>query len=199
MTMRTWRVAGLLVAIGLASWIAVAEDAPEMSAEQQAAMAAWQKAMTPGPQHAALAKMAGEFTTTVTWYTEPGGEPQVSAGAASRKMILGGRVLEEMYRGTFMDQPFEGRGLTGYDNVAGQWWSSWVDNMSTGLMTSYGEWDLDAGVATFHGEYVDPETGEIQGNRTVITVRENGDEHMAMFMLTATGEFKSMEILYQRR
>jgi hypothetical protein len=114
-------------------------------------------------------------------------------------MIMGGRYLEEEFRSTFMDQPFEGRGYTGYDNVAGQWWGSWFDNMSTGLLTSYGEWDLESGIGTFHGEYVDPATGRIVPTRTVVRLLEGGDEQMETYMLMDTGEFKSMVILYERK
>ena len=31
-----------------------------------------------------------------------------------------------------MGMPFEGIGRTGYDNVTGKYWSTWIDNMSTG-------------------------------------------------------------------
>jgi hypothetical protein len=196
----TFRRAAFFVAIlALVGGGALAGDAPAMSEEEQAAMAAWQKAMTPGPQHAEMAKMVGEFKLTVKSYMDPGSEPQVSSGTASRKMILGGRYLEETVNGTVMDQPFEGRGVTGYDNVAGQWWGSWIDSMSTGLMTSYGEWDDEAGIGTFHGEYIEPMTGEVQETRTVIRRLDGGDELMEMYMITPAGEAKSMEILYERQ
>jgi hypothetical protein len=178
---------------------AVAQDAPATNAEQQAMMEAWQRAMTPGPQHASLAKMAGEFKLTVKMYTDPGAAPDVSTGTASRKMILGGRYLEETVHGTVMGQPFEGHGITGYDNVTGQWWGTWIDSMSTGLMTSHGDWDDEAGVGTFWAESADPMTGKPQKNRTVMRRLEGGDEVMEMYMETPGGEVKSMEILYQRQ
>lgn len=179
--------------------VAVAQDAPAMTAEQQAMMEAWQRAMTPGPQHASMARMAGEYKLTVKMFMEPGGPPEVSTGKASRSMILGGRYLEETVHGTVMGQPFEGRSLTGYDNVTGRWWGTWVDNMSTGLMTSHGDWDEDAGVGTFWGEGTDPLTGEVQKSRTVVRRLDGGDELMEMYMATDAGEVKSMEILYERQ
>ena len=197
MTLRS--AACVIVVLGLLSGVALAQEAPEMSAEQQAMMKAWQEAMTPGPQHTEMAKMVGEFTMTVKSYMEPGGEPDVSTGTASRKMIMGGRYLEETVTGTVMGQPFEGRGLTGYNNVTGKWWGTWLDNMSTGINTSHGEWDFQKGVGVFYGDYVDPMTKVIEETRGVITQLEGGSELMEMFMITATGEFKSMEILYERK
>ena len=192
-------LASLIVVSVFTLGLAVAQEAPEMSAEQEAMMKAWQEAMIPGPQHAEMAKMVGEFTMTVKSYMEPGGEPDVSTGTASRKMIMGGRYLEETVTGTVMGQPFEGRGLTGYDNVTGKWWGTWLDNMSTGINTSHGEWDFQKGVGVFYGDYVDPMTKIITETRGVITRLDDGAELMEMFMIEPTGEFKSMEILYERK
>jgi hypothetical protein len=146
-----------------------------------------------------LAKMAGEYTLTVKSYMEPGAEPEVSTGTASRRMILGGRYLEETVHALMMGEHFEGRGLTGYDNVTRSWWGSWIDTMSTGLMINSGAWDEEAGVGTFEGEYNDPVTGELQSSRSVIRRLPNGDELMEMYMTTAVGEVKALEILYQRK
>ncbi len=33
-----------------------------------------------------------------------------------------------------MGMPFEGMGIDGYDNLAKQYVSTWVDNMGTGIM-----------------------------------------------------------------
>jgi hypothetical protein len=187
----------LVVVAALTGGTAVAQDAPAMSAEEKAAMEAFQRAGTPGKEHAKMEAMAGEYTITVTSYPAPGADPMVSRGTASRKMIMGGRHLEEIVRSSFMGQTFEGRGVTGFNNITGTWWGTWIDNMSTGVAVSHGSWDT--GVGIFFGEYIDPATKEIQETKTVVTMLEGGDERMEMFMLLPTGEFKSMEILYERR
>jgi len=183
----------------LAAGAALAQDSAAPSGDQQAIMEAYQRAATPGPQHAILAAMAGEFTLTLKSFNEPGAEPEVSTGTATRKMVLGGRYLEETVQASVMGQPFEGRGLTGYDNVTRTWWGAWIDSMSTGIMITSGSWDEEAGVGSFEGEYNDPVTGELQSSRSVIRRLPNGDELMEMYMTTAFGEVKAMEILYQRR
>jgi hypothetical protein len=188
-------VAMALVAAGAT----LAQEKTSPSDEQTAIMEAYQRAATPGAQHAVLAKMAGEFTITLKMFNEPGAEPEVSTGTSSRRMILGGRYLEETVHASVMGQPFEGRGLTGYDNVTGSWWGSWIDTMSTAIMITGGAWDEETGVGTFEGEFNDPVTGELQSSRSVIRRLPNGDELMEMYMTSAVGEVKSMEILYQRR
>ena len=183
----------------LAAGAALAQDKTTPSADQKAIMEAYQRAATPGPQHAVLAAMAGEFTLTLKSFNEPGAEPEVSNGTSTRKMILGGRYLEETVHASVAGQAFEGRGLTGYDHVTQSWWGSWIDTMSTGIMITSGAWDEEAGVGTFEGEYNDPVTGELQSSRSVIRRLPNGDELMEMYMTTAVGEVKALEIVYQRK
>jgi hypothetical protein len=183
----------------LATGVALAQDETTPSDEQTAIMEAYQRAAALGPQHAMLAGMAGEFRLTLRSFNEPGSEPAVSTGTSTRKMILGGRYLEETVHASVAGQPFEGRGLTGYDNVTRSWWGSWIDTMSTGIMITGGTWDEEAGVGTFEGEYNDPVTGELQSSRSVIRRLPNGDEQMEMYMTTAVGEVKALEILYQRK
>ena len=196
---RNTRFAVVAITLLVAAGAALAQDSAAPSGDQQAIMEAYQRAATPGPQHANLAAMAGEFTLTLKSFNEPGAEPEVSTGTATRKMVLGGRYLEETVQASVMGQPFEGRGLTGYDNVTRTWWGAWIDSMSTGIMITSGSWDEEAGVGSFEGEYNDPVSGELQSSRSVIRRLPNGDELMEMYMTTAFGEAKAMEILYQRR
>src|SRR5262249_52979692 len=91
---------------------AAAKAAP-MSEDQM--MAEMMKLATPGPYHEMLKKFAGSWKTETKMWMGPG-EPQVSEGTAEASMILGGRFLKQEAKGNFMGQPFEGFGLTGYDN-----------------------------------------------------------------------------------
>jgi len=170
----------------------------EMSAEEQAAMAAWQKAMTPGPQHAELASSAGDWDLALTMWMEPGAEPTKTTATATRTMLWD-RILVEDVQGDMMGMAFTGHGMTGYDNVTGEWWSTWMDNMSTGVMTSTGTWDEESGTATYWGESVDPMTGKPMKVRMVITPGAD-KETMVMYMTPEGGEeHKSMEIVYTRK
>ena len=65
----------------------------------------------------------------------PGADPMVMDGTSENRWVMGGRYLEQRFNGNFMGMPFEGIGYTGYDNVKKQYWGTWMDNMSTGMMT----------------------------------------------------------------
>jgi hypothetical protein len=171
---------------------------PEMSPELQAMMAAWEKAMTPGAPHAALAESAGEWEFSGRFWMEPGAPPMESSGTASRSMLFGGRVLEEKVSSTFMGQAWEGLGLTGYDNVSGEYWSVWTDSMSTGVMLATGTC-AEGGSCTFAGSYNDPMTGQPKPVRMTMEQAE-GREIFRMYEAGPDGTDRmSMELVYTRR
>lgn len=188
----------VLAALALVAGAGAQEPAaPAMTPEQQAMMEAWQKAMTPGPQHAQLAASVGTWDVASTWWMEPGKEPEKSTGTAERTMILGGRVMVEKFNGNMMGQPFEGMGTTGFDNVTQKWWGTWSDSMSTGLMTTTGT--CEGTKCEFSGTYADAMTG---GMQTMRMVSEHGpdSETMVMYGPGPDGkEFKMGELVYTRR
>ena len=98
--------------------------APEMTPEQKAEMEAYMKAGTPGAPHQMLASTAGTYDLKIKSWHEPGAPAMEETGTATRKMMLGGRVLVEDVTSTMMGMPFTGHGMTGYDNVTGKYWST---------------------------------------------------------------------------
>ena len=173
------------------------EAPPDMPPAMQEAMAAWQEAMTPGEPHEYLAEAAGSWKITTKTWMAPGAEPQINEGTAEREMIMGGRYLEERVTGTVMGMPFEGYALSGYDNVSGKYWGTWVDNLSTGLMTMEGERDGDS--LTWYAEGSDPMTGGT-AKMKIVTTSEGPDREVSEFYEMREGEeVKSMEIVYERQ
>ncbi len=165
--------------------------------DQAAMMAAWQKAMTPGEPHAELAKGAGEWKMTVRAWMDPAGEPMVSEGKAERQMILGGRVLEEHSTSDMMGMAFEGIARTGYDNVTGTYWSSWIDNMSTACYLQHGSKDAD-GSTTYRGEFDNPMTGGKTQVRSVVRWESDDVQHFEWYEDHGEGEVKTLVITYER-
>lgn len=182
----------LCVLFGLSP--AVAQDeAPD----EDAMMQAMADAATPGEVHERLAESVGSWNMEIKMWMGPG-EPAVSTGTAERRMILDGRVLVEEVTSSVMGQTFTGFGMTGYDNVTGKYWGTWNDNMSTGIGTSQGTFDAEAGVYTFHGEMADPMTGTMKKNHATITLKD-GQEIMEMYEMHGGEEVKTMEIVYSRK
>ena len=176
-----------------------ATKAPEMTPEQKAEMEAYMRAGTPGAPHQTMAAMAGTYDLKVKSWHEPNAPATEEAGTATRKMILGGRVLVEDVNSTMMGSPFSGQGLRGYDNVTGKYWSIWMDSMSTGMMTSEGTCD-DKGGCTFNGSWNDPVTKGPYKVRMTTRWTSPTTEIFEMFGPGKDGkEMKMMEITYTKK
>jgi hypothetical protein len=180
---------------------AAAQEAagPQMTPETQAMMEAFQKAGTPGAQHQQLASLAGTYDLTVKAWHAPGTEPTTDTGTATRKMILGDRVMVEEVTSQMMGQPYSGQGLHGFDNVTGKYWSTWSDSMSTGLMVSEGSCDAKL-TCTYTGTYHDPVTKQPQTSRMTTRWTDKSTEVFEMYGPGPDGrETKMMEITYKKR
>lgn len=170
----------------------------EMSPEDAAAMQAMMDSMTPGPEHAALAERTGAYDMSVTMWEPSSPEPTTLTGTAERTMILGGRVLQEKVSAEVMGMPFEGEARTGYDNVTDTYWSTWVDNMSTGLNSSTGK-QLEDGSLELVGEAPNPMVGGMVKQKSLSQRRDDGSELSTMYEQRDGEWVKTMEIVYTPR
>ena len=205
----TKRVLLSLVVAGLAMSLAVlAADkpvekgkapaaAPAMDEQMKQMMEMMEKMGTPGPQHADLMKLAGKWKVVTKSWMGPG-DPMVTEGTAAYKPVLGGRFLMEEVHGVFMDKPFEGMGLTGYDNQHKEYVGTWMDNMGTMIMTSHGSMDASGKVLTMTSEFDDPATGQKSPVRMVTTFMDPNTKKFEMFENHGGQEVRSMEITYTR-
>ena len=125
---------------------------------------------------------------------------QVSSGTSQFESIFGGRFIRQTFKGVAMGQPFEGMGINGYDNVKKQYWGTWMDSMSTAIMTTTGTASTDGKTWSFTGSMTDPMTGkDIQVDEKVFVT--DADHHtFEMWMPGPDGKsYKSMEIVYSRK
>jgi hypothetical protein len=152
---------------------------PEQKAMMQAGEARWAANATPGKAHENLAKLAGEWDATIRISMGPGtGEWMESQGSATFKMILGGRYLKQSFK-CLMEMPgeepmpFEGLGLTGYNNRTGQYESTWMDNTGTAINVSKSPEGTDpddeesAATGTYYDPFMDLETQSKEVSRWV--------------------------------
>lgn len=167
--------------------------------KQAAEEKAWKEYMTPGKEHQLLAKSDGEWTEEITMWMEPGSEPSKSNGTVESKMILEGRYQHMTHKGTFNGMPFEGIGITGYDNAKKVFFNSWIDNMGTGMMYSEGKWK-DAGKSIeYKGKSIDPVSGLELTLRQLIKIIDDNNQTIEMFTTVKGKEYKSMEIKLTRK
>jgi hypothetical protein len=186
------KIGSLVVASCL---LALALPAVAQPPSDAAAQEAYMKAATPGENHKILGNYVGDWTFTNKMWMAPGQPPVESGGTIHAEWILGGRYVQSVYKGNMMGMPFEGHGTDGYDNVAGKYVSSWVDNMGTGIMTSSGTCDANK-VCTQSGDMLDPATGQKVTMRSVISWVSDTSFKLEMYVKDASGnEMKMMEMV----
>ena len=182
-------------AILFVSAVAMAADAPsQMTAQQQATMEKMMKAATPGPQHAMLAKLAGDWTCKVKVQMDPSQPWQESQSTAKITTLMDGRYIQEVDTGEMGGMPFSGLGTTGFDNVSGKYVWTWLDNMGTGIMTGVGTADASGKVITMIGTMNDPVTGKPTKERSVTTIIDD-DHHTFEMFGTPPGVKKEMKVM----
>ena len=183
-------VLALVATMPLITWAGADADPAKMEA--------WTRAMTPGEPHAELAELAGEWSYTVTVWEEPKGEPTVLHGVSLKTMIMGGRFLREELTGEYMGQPFKGYGLTGHDNVTGEYVSIWLDNMGTGIHFYTGE-ETARGERTYTSTVHDPISGKAMATRSVGRTIDRDNHDFESYMTLPDGtEFLHMRVDYTR-
>lgn len=193
------RMLGAALVLGLT--LAATQPALGQEYDEAAVMAAYEKAITPSAAHAKLAELEGTWAMTVTMWMDPNADPVISAATSTSKMVLGGRYLFDTVEGTAMGQPFSGMGWTGYDNVAGEYVSTWIDNFGTGIFTSRGDWDDEADGLVMRGSYVDPVSGQEVKVKSVSRM-DGPDKQIFAWYEKRAGEAegrKTMEIVSVRQ
>jgi hypothetical protein len=173
--------------------------APEMTPEQKAMMEAWQRASEVRAEHRQLAAFAGNWNSRVSMWEAEGQPPTESAGKETTAVIYDGRYVESVYEGSFMGAPFTGRSFMGYDNLAGKYFVTWIDSMSTGFWIAYGDYDAASKRYEFIGDMHDMMAPATKLKvRTTVTV-ESPDAYTFDWYETRDGkERKTMSIAYTR-
>ena len=173
--------------------------ASEMSPEQEAMMAKWKEYATPGQHHRVLDAVVGSWDYAIKYWMADGAPPEESIGTSESSWIMGGRFVQDKTSGTSMGQPFEGIGITGYNNGTGKYSSYWFDNMGTGSMYSEGTYDAEAKTISSSGNFHCPFRGET-AYRSVLTITDNDHHTYEMYMTEQDGtEFRAMKIEYTRK
>lgn len=171
-----------------------AADQPDASAE------AWMKASQPGDNHKLLNNMVGTWTAKCKfWMGGPEAPATESSGTMVNRWVLDNRFVRMEFTGEFMNSPFQGLGYFGFDNVDQKFVGSWMDTMSTNMMTSTGTYDAAKKTFTMTGKFKDPQSGQMVTSRDVTTVTDNNSHKMEMYHTGADGkEHKMGEIVYTR-
>jgi hypothetical protein len=186
-----------VLSLALTGTAFAADEASKMTPEMQEKM---QKAMSPNENHKIFEGLVGKWTYTSQCWMDPSGKPETSTGTSENTLIYGGRFLKSDVKGTWMNQPFEGVNTLGYDNGRGEYVSTWVDSMATGIMLTTGQYDAASKTLNLKGTCACPITGDKNMSmRTEWKVVDADHNTYTMYATDKEGkETKGMEIVYTR-
>ncbi len=187
----------LALSIGISA--SAADSAKD--AKMQEMMKKMKEYGTPGESHKVLSDLAGNWTFTIKHWETADAKPQESTGTSTMKMILGGRWLQQDAKSEMMGMPYEGFGLTGFDNLKKKYEAFWFDNMGTGAMHGEGTFDSKTKTLKETGTYSCPIVGKDTAYRTDWKIQDKDNFTYTMHgkgMNPKGKEFKQMEITYKR-
>jgi hypothetical protein len=138
-----------------------ATPSDEQRVSMEEGMKRWKEACATNDHHKDLAQAIGKWDTeTRVWVQGPDAEPRSEKGTAEFKWLVEGRWLMQETQGPFMNTPRKGFGITGYDSYKKKYVSSWVDSITTTLITYEGNFDQTGKVMLSFGLLDEPITGE---------------------------------------
>ena len=149
----------------------------------------------PGPEHAKLKELEGNWDAVVTSHMDG----KKSKGEASYKMECGGLWLTSDFKGQMEGQPFHGKGFDSYDATKKKHIGVWVDSMMTVPLVMEGTRDAATKTTTCTGECPGPD-GKLMKVKAVTKEISANQHTFEMYMVAADGkETKTMTIEYTRR
>lgn len=145
-------------------------------------MQAVNDAATPGKMHEHLAKDVGVWHGKNTMWMSPGAEPVQSESTSTITPLMDGRFTKLEVKGEMPGMgPFQAIGITGFDNVAQRFVSTWIDNHGTGMMNGTGELSRDGKTLTWKFSYNCPVTKKPAVMRQVETTTGPKTKTLEMF------------------
>ncbi len=160
-------------------------------------MMAFAEAGTPGEMHKHLAEAVGTWRAQTTMWMGPGTEPMRSGGRSTAETMMDGRFVKVEMTGAMPGMgPYNGFGIYGYDNVAKQFQSVWIDNHGTGMMIGTGELASDGKTLTWTYNYTCPITKKPTAFREIEHIIDEDTRKLEMHGIDPKSgeEYKMMEI-----
>jgi len=165
--------------------------------------AAMQKAMEdfakPGDMHKWLAKFTGTWDGRIIEFSNPA-KPDTSKAVEVVGMMLNGLYQTTAFSGKMQGMTFEGRSITGYDNAKKEFVSSWIDNMSSGIVSMTGTYDEKTKTLNLAGTQTNPVTAKDMSIRQEMIIVDDDSYTLVMYGTGQDGkEAKFMEGFFKRR
>lgn len=153
----------------------------------------------PAEGHKILKKDLGTWDAEVKMWMGPG-EPMTSKAVEVNRMLGEFWIVSE-FKGDFGGMPFEGRGMTGYDEASNTYNGVWIDSMTPHTTHTSGKWDADKNAFVFETNGIGPD-GRPQTGKIVVVYHDDGSRTMSMYQPDPSNPkelAKVMEIKYTKR
>jgi hypothetical protein len=167
----------------------------------EADMAAMTEAATPGKMQEKLAKDAGVWMGKGSFWMFPGAEATVTESKVTETPVMGGRYVRSTWDGEMPGAgPFTGESVKGFDNAARKFAQTWIDSMSTGLMSGTGELSADGKTINWTFSFTCPLTKKPTPMRQIETWKDANTKTIEMWGVEPKSgkEFKMMFVTLTR-
>lgn len=192
----------ILVAM-LVTYPALAEEMTNSPMPDEAAMQKAMELSMPGEGHKVLEQLAGDWTYTMTHKMAAAAPEMASEGTSKNEWILDGRFLRQEVNsqidmgGQMMS--YHGIGTIGYDNMKKEYMSTWMDNMSTGMMVSTAQYDPASKTLKESGTFSCPMKGTQVSFTSELKFIDGNHFTYTMYQEENGQKYKSMDISYTRK
>ncbi len=158
----------------------------------------YEEAMTPGEQHAWLAKLAGKWKTSAKLLTEPDAPAVEMVGSSEFKMLMDGRFLIESHDAGGSLGAFRGMGIMGFNNVTSKYERVWFDTTSTAMVKSEGEFVEAGNNIRWTDQRSDPRSNRVREVQSKLTI-DSDDAFTFLMIDNLNGKmFTAVEVHYRR-
>ena len=135
----------------------------------------------PGPEHEILKRDVGVWDATIEM-SAPGMPPMTMTGVETSTLVAG-RWLVTEFESEMMGQPFEGRGIAGWDPGKKAYVGVWADSLNTEFSHSESTYDPETDSLTGWMEMPDP----MRGTSKAKTVERWPDERSRVVEIFGPG------------
>ena len=186
-----------LVAFGFAAG-AGAQEA-NTPAGNPAMLKALDNAMDPGAGQKRLDFMVGTFDVKVLVWVDSSKPPIESMAVAVGTWVLGHRYIQIMQSGFVLDEPWNGIGYVGFDNVQEKYVACYMDSGSTGMEWYTGAMDPDGKSAKLTATMYDAISHKPTPVEMRLSITPDGNHVTELWQADPSGKMiKLMEFQYRR-
>ena len=152
----------------------------------------------PGPEHARLATMVGDFEAAYEYPLSPDGE-RIGVGTIHGELVYGGRFVESHFAEDYRGRHTTGQNLLAFDNVKKKYIGSWATSDSTAIQSAEGTADSTGNVITYPLDQKNPDTGKTDRVEFVVSLTDADHFRFEVYYTPEGGDRLKVSIITYTR